>query len=437
MTELTITGDWENLNEGTVEERACFAAVDISFGDLHLTEGHDAFVNKIRQAPLLSAYHLAEWFAWNWWRLRWEPRSNSPDWVFSHCLSTIGGGYIWPNITIFSDGERVALISKPTHEHKNIPFRYINDFAAVVIASQFESTIENFLGQVLSQLRTEKVANTNLNNVWNDVLDERANKETSRRRKIEALLGCDPDKADEASIVSLLKDSIVLGEGAINEIAAEHASGGKLLTRSELDIVAARIGFDASPQNSVRLAAGSGLPRAGEVPAWRLGTRVAQILREQLALRDKPISNKALAEMASVQIDAITQHKPGANISFALDKDPRSGRVVLRSKWETGRRFELSRLLADRIVSVSNGALHPATRSYTYQQKMQRAFAAEFLSPFDAVDEMLAGDYSMESQENVAEHFSVSPMTISTLLINHHRVPREEPEVDFEQVAVA
>ena len=97
---LSITADWERLNEGSPEERACFAALGILCNNQWLTEGRDGFVNRIRTGPLVSAYHMAEWLAWNWWRLRWEPQSNAPDWVFAHRMATIGEGYVWPNITM-------------------------------------------------------------------------------------------------------------------------------------------------------------------------------------------------------------------------------------------------------------------------------------------------------------------------------------------------
>jgi Zn-dependent peptidase ImmA (M78 family) len=56
---------------------------------------------------------------------------------------------------------------------------------------------------------------------------------------------------------------------------------------------------------------------------------------------------------------------------------------------------------------------------------MQRAFAAEFLSPFKAVEDMLAGDYSDEKQQDVAEYFEVSPITIRTMLVNRRRIDRD------------
>lgn len=66
--ELSFTADWEHLGEGTPEERSCLAALGIQCGGRWLIEGRDGLVNRIRMEPLLSAYHLAEWLAWNWWR---------------------------------------------------------------------------------------------------------------------------------------------------------------------------------------------------------------------------------------------------------------------------------------------------------------------------------------------------------------------------------
>src|SRR5882724_11291963 len=149
----TIKTDWELLNGGSPEEQACFAAIGIQAHGTWLTEGSDAISNRLRQAPLLSAYHLAEWLAWNWWRLRWEPRSSAPEWPFAHCLATIGEGYVWPNITIFSDGERIALIAKPTHERPSTPFRYLCDIAANVRAQEFEYAVNQFIEQVRGLLR--------------------------------------------------------------------------------------------------------------------------------------------------------------------------------------------------------------------------------------------------------------------------------------------
>lgn len=431
MGEIAFTTDWERLDEGTPEERACFAALGIRWGNTWLTEGRDSFVDVIRKAPFLSAYHLAEWMAWNWWRLRWEPRSHAADWAFAHRLTTIGEGYVWPNITIFSDGERIALLARPTTGHPDAPFRYINDVAVVVPARVFEVATDDFIERVRGKLQADGIEKTNLDAVWGDIRAERDDPETARQRKLEALLGFDADMADPDILDRLVADARVLGEAAINELAAERTRGGQLPSETALRETAARDGFDASPRDSVRLAAKTKLPRRGDAPGWLAGAEAARALRDQQGLNGHPISDELLADMAGVQVAALQDRRIGG-LAYALDKNSGSGKVVFRSKWSTGRRFELARLLGDRLIGATGaGQLFPATRTYTYRQKVQRSFAAELLSPFENIDAMLDGDYSEESQQDVADHFQVSDLTIRTLLANHRRIDREDLAEEF------
>jgi hypothetical protein len=432
----TIKVDWEEpLDSGSPEERTCFAALGIRADDVWLTEGSDALANRLRQAPLLSAYHLAEWIAWNWWRLRWEPRSQAKDWAYAHRVATIGSGYIWPNLTIFSDGERTALMAKPTGERPQTPFRYIADRVAVVPASKFETEVDVFVDQVLERLDWAKVVDSNLEKIWLGILEERKTPELARARKLEALLGQDPDESDPRIIDQLAADAKRLSVSAVDELAAEHGQSSKIVTVDELRAIAGNSGFVSAPKNVVHVPAISKLRRGGQIPAWRLGAEAAQALRVQERLDGDPITDKRLAEMAGVKPLILNDRRGAPSISFALDESPMRGRVVLRSKWHGGRRFELARLLGDRLVAAEAGRLFPATRAYTYRQKMQRSFAAELLSPFEAVDAMLEDDYSNERQQDIAEHFEVSPLTIRTLLVNHGRLEREELDGEFEVAA--
>ena len=98
-------------------------------------------------------------------------------------------------------------------------------------------------------------------------------------------------------------------------------------------------------------------------------------------------------------------------------------------RWETGRRFDLARLLADRLCmnDLDDEPLHPATQSYTYRQKVQRAFAIELLAPIAAVDDFLDGDTSEEKQKDAAGHFNVSEQAMySPCSSTIGRISREE-----------
>lgn len=433
-TNLNINASWETLDEGNPEECACFAALRIDWGETCLTECYDPFDERIRTSPLLSGYHLAEWLAWNWWRLRWEPRTPASDWPFSHNIATVGAGYVWPNITIFSDGQRIALIAKPTQDVLTKGFRYISNVAAIVGATQFEAVIDDFIDKNINQLQKKGIFDTNLHKVWRDVHNERSDTELSKRRKLEALFGVDPDEGDLSVIDQLISDSKFLGYEAIGEVAANYPRGGTLLTLDHIrDAANSGIGFDISLSSSVNLERRSQLIGAAEIPAWRLGARVARSLREQEGLRENPITDATLAELAGTQETIIKSVESCQDFSFILsEKENQSGRIVFRSKWDTGRRFELARLLGDRLMTVSDEVLFPATRAYTFRQKMQRSFAAEFLAPFKAVIEQLGGDYSAEKRHEVASYFNVSDLTIDTVLVNHRVLDRDSLFDDFD-----
>jgi len=133
--------------------------------------------------------------------------------------------------------------------------------------------------------------------------------------------------------------------------------------------------------------------------------------------------------MAGIAETALQQEQGApTNLSFALANKKTGDCVVLRQRWHMGKRFDLARIIGDHVMfGVEN--LHPATRSRTYRQKAQRAFAAELLSPFDVVDGMMADNYEdEEARQDVADHFGVSERTIETMLKNHGRLERDFDE---------
>ncbi len=438
---LTISLSVEYLSTGSVEETATFGLFAITANDRLQTEGIDSEHNELRHGPYVSGYPLAEWLAWNWWRIRWELGYPSNEeaahrWDFAHRLSSVGDGFAWPNIAIFSDGVRSFLDSKPSRNPDEVLFRYFGaSRRETVPAIELEIAVDGFVEDIIARLEGRDRRGTNLHRLWSELKAEREDTELARFRRLEAQLGRDPDEVNEDSILRHLRDAATLGEEALGEMAADTALQGhspdRMITAEDVTLIAYRSGFDANPNDVIRLDERTDVPSPGEVEAWRMGVRAARALRDQEHLDGQPISDERLAEFAGTTRNAITESvRRSDHMSFALDQDDGGARVSLRSKWETGRRFELARLVGDRLfgsqVICSAEPLFPATRSYSYRQKMQRAFAAELLSPFASVDEMLGGDYSEEKQNDTAEHFNVSPMTIQTQLLNNRRISYDE-----------
>lgn len=424
----SIKPDWAQLETGSPEEQAGFSALSITAYGACLTSGHDRLLHSVREAPFLSSYHLAEWLAWNWWRLRWEPRKSSTEWELSHAMASIGNGYIWPNIHFLPDGQSIALVAKPSPERERTPYRYISDEVKSIPASEFESEVDLFIDAVLQRLDYRGLATSNLADIWRTVWEERQDATLSQQRKVEALLGEDPGELNEAALHHLLNAASLTGHAALEEIAANRAPGQGLPDVSSLVERARRDGISSNVGDRISLNSFA-VTSEQVIPAWKAGAQAAQALRvHQRLAQDKPISSDSLSGFYGAPASLLDSPapSPSLDLSFSLNENSDQSRVLLRAKWKTGRRFELARLLGDHILYGANDPMNPATRSSTYRQKAQRAFAAELLSPFKAVDEMLGGDYSMESQQDVAHHFEVSDLTVRTLLVNHNRIERGE-----------
>lgn len=440
---LIIDAQWERLGAGSPEERACFCALGIHVESadkkvIWLTEAVDSFVQRTRERVHVSGYRLAEWLAWNWWRLRWEPRRDGAAWALAHHLGAVGGGYVWPNISVLSDGESVTFEAKPTQPQPQEPLRYIASSRITVVAQEYEHAVQRFIEQVRGQLRAEGVASTNLDHIWENVQADRVDKDRWQRCKFEALLGLDPDEgeAHEAMLARLLADADDLGLQPMNEVAAGWTKCGAVWTAETLRDVARTHGFEARPVDAAQLAGGTEGLLAQCTTPWKKGAAAAQLLRTEQKLGTAPLSDEKLAGLAGVSPTILSRSPGTTEFSFALDQGNGAGRVVLRRKWQTGRRFELARQLGDRLIGGSQQVfLFPVTDSNTYQQKLQRAFAAELLCPFATLKDRLQGDYRESSIEDVAEEYEVSRKVVWSQLVNHGEVDRERLDVDMDVAA--
>ena len=443
--DLTVSLSPGDLDSGSPEERATFGLLALTANDRLLTQGIDTDSGMVRDGPYVPGYPLAEWLAWNWWRIRWEfgrPTGSTAArrWDFAHRMPTVGDGYVWPNITIFSDGIRAFVHSRQSSAPGAVLFRFLGAARREEVSTlALEEAIDAFANDVLSRLEADGLRETNLHRLWDDLQNERDDPELARYRKLEALLGYDPDEADEDAVRQRLHDAAALGEEAMGELAADATLDDDPLKNMawsrDLSDIAERRGFDADLRAGFSLTDATDMPRPGAVQAWRLGEQLARDVRRQAALDGERISNDLLATFAGTTAAAISgTGRRSRGLSFALNRRGACARVALRSRYVTGRRFELARLFGDRLaytqVDGLSEDLSPATRSYSYRQKMQRAFAAELLSPFAAVDDMLRGDYSDENQGEVAAYFKVAPMTVRSQLVDHGRIrPEDAPDI--------
>ena len=414
--------EWDTLHDAPPEERACFGTLGMQLGDIWLTEGHDTLVNTVRQRPRLSAYHLARWLAWNWWRLRWEGLARvgqEAEWGLSHRLASAGGGYLWPDLRVMSDGERIRLEARATPPGRATPYRYLNSVAATLPAPQFEAVVDDFMAQVLARLSAQGLPDTALHTLWQQVCEERADPASRDWRRLEALMGADPDEGDPQLIQQWLDDACVVGWSGVAELAAQPSR----LQVADLRRCAQTHAHTLDEQAGVQWATpGDAEPPHWETTeAWGWGEELARRLRQQERLaEDAVLASHQLADWAGAAAGVLEPAKGSSLVeaSFVLpDADQPSAQLVLRQSGSRGRRFELARLLGDRLLDREMG-LRLASSSGTWRQKFQRAFAAELLCPHRLALE-LGWPSDDEAISQLADAYQVSELLVKTQRVNH------------------
>ena len=159
---LRIEYEWLPREYGSSEERVTLADVAVFAGDHCATELNDGIAKTVRRSARLSALHLAQWFAANWWRLLWQPQFGDLSWRMSHKVGGAGGGYIWPDLSFSSNWESILVRSCRTEQSEAEPIRYLNDFSVSIPIGDFERCVAQFVGGTVARLSETVKAETEL-----------------------------------------------------------------------------------------------------------------------------------------------------------------------------------------------------------------------------------------------------------------------------------
>ncbi|MCC6394384.1 MAG: hypothetical protein IT167_27560 [Bryobacterales bacterium] len=300
--------------------------------------------------------------------------------------------------------------------------KYLADFRETVQAQAFERAIDGFIDLVLSRLQATSGARTHLCDLWSEVREERTDAALAAGRKLEAILGFDPDGAPGDVMDEMHSLSERAGKAAIEEMAPVCAGPDPVRILKEIEAFSARPGVDA------RISPPSALMKQYSSTAvpWERGWNLARMARQAYGFNGDPLPDEQLAavlELSPENLRSSLDGTPRAPLSLAIRNG--SGdrvRLLLRKRNRPGLRFEAARLLAEQILTPKGECWLPATDSGTVRQKVQRAFAAEFLCPYEALLDFLKGDFSPESIEEAGEHFGVSELAIKNHLANHRQM---------------
>jgi hypothetical protein len=428
--------EWLGPAGGSAVEQATNAEISIRVGGIFATQVEDFVSKTVRSNIRVSAEPIAKWLLANWWRLKCETEpivnEKTHSWAMSHSLAAIGEGYIWPDLVFRgSDGSQISLECKrhlSADDDKLSPVRFLNSFRASISVDDFESSARSFAEAVMARLAGVGIRHSELHELWSDLSAEWANSKYASHRRLEALLGLEPDQND-VLIASAMKWGKQFGPNALDEIAAESNSKEITAILKEARALAKDTKTFADIHDVGRLVATAGSDSLSGTP-WQEAQALAYLVRDKWGFGDQPISDEALAERLSLNVSKLRETHSNAPLSFGV-RGTRNGKLglLLNRTHDEGRRFDTARLLGDYLGFDHDEKILPATNAMTRRQKFQRAFAAEFLCP----SRMIQSQYSNLDQRTVAKAVDEisTDYIVSEQVVLHHMENRNVLAQEF------
>lgn len=423
MSKFSIDIDWELALNEPPEVAHTAGLLAIRAGDEVLTRNIDNWSRTVRNEARLSAYPLALWLAQSWWRLRYEilpvTRPNHA-WRMGHELCAAGHGYAWPQLLFASEGDHIDIWSIPSPHSPESSVQYLAGGYQVIDAGEFERSIDTFISSTIARLDSVSIRATPLHDLWAEVMSERSDREMHDYRHLEALLGNDPGECPEEVINRFATAGSEIGAAALTELAPICAGDAPLSHIDQLRQMAQANGLTARIDAGI-LKLMHCLKTPAPLAAWEKGRLLAHEAREYFGLNGGAITDAQLGDMIGLPADQLLENKPPTRtvVGLAVRKEtPNIVSLHLRKRSRTGRRFEISRMIADYVTAPESDHWLPVTDAKTTRQKTQRAFAAEFLAPIEGIRSFLDEDLSSDAIEEAAEHFGVASVAIQTQLVN-------------------
>ena len=425
MTGLKFTTDWQD-GEGLrgAELAATFASLRIDVQGQTLTQVLDHRARTVRDHIFVPLYPIAEWLASNWWFLvhEHENRVKREGSAFRHrhSLSTSTDGYALPNLTIVASGGRTSL-TWGDQEPGSAAVRFLDRGSATVERDQFMQGCAEFIDRVIRRLISHDISSTFLQDEWDAI--QNADEDERAFCEMSAGLGWDPYDLDDSTRRQVVELADRLGELRSEAVAVFDPAA------PSQDCSALLAAVEAAKPNELPL------PRLDPVALsmefqdrhpWDVGYELARRARLEFELDGQPISStESLAHALGQELETLRRATEPLELLRPLElvdgvvTRGASGTVALglRERGEASMRFLLCRALGEAIYYPGDALL---TKGTTARQRLNRAFAAEFLAPSSSLAERIQhSTVDGEQVDDLAEEFGVSTRVVQHQLENH------------------
>ncbi|MCP4696339.1 MAG: hypothetical protein GY862_05775 [Gammaproteobacteria bacterium] len=421
MSNFSLKFNWEKPQGAKGKElRATWAYLTITVNGKPVTRVCSyAKKNKtVRDGIYLPLYPLAEWLAGNWWFLfhehETERRKNASSYLERHSLDYAKEGYALPSLTIRPTGNKILLECRSS----NAPLQraeFIGNGEDYLDSEEVREELAGFIDTVVTRLENKNVPDTFLAALWKAIKESYRVSEEYEFCIVAAKLGLNPYNVslDEE------KDIILASQNIPAELAGEFFSavdvGGLQKQAAWLSDTLNGIQSHPSSLSSLKDLQ-SDIPKIHPQLPWNEGYKCAMDLRKKLKITEKIDTlddfDKIFGQSKGSWKSSILS-KPNSYFDglLGIKADGSPGFAVTKNR-DDSKKFAICRALFEYLyVQPKTSSLISATRSE--QQKRNRAFAAEFLSPSELLRECIQKNVITNQEiDEIAEVFCVSSHVI-------------------------
>lgn len=407
-------------------EAAAFCELEIVAGGVALTRNMDDR-GVMRKGALVSALPFAWWLCANFWRICHEPDLPKRDyipicalenWRIAHCMTSIGDGYAWPEITFVADGDemRIRCQDQDSTDRRNQPMRYVTGLETICPKGQFMAQALNLVRATAERVGGAEPEFAALREQFEEEL---ANEDAANYRILEAMLGHDAGYGPEALMARVAKANERIGWDALCEVCGGlNPVYGVEFASQTSDLERALSGMDSGVNVRVDL------PRmeVKDAAPWEAGRRMARRVRELTGVGpEKPIGRTELLDWMGLGQRRFNRIATTGPVGVSRVKGKEASLVFpgrCSGKYAASRLFQLARALGGLLSLPASSRCMVMSASQTADQQIQRNFAAEFMAPIAALKTMLPARPTKKDIESIARHFHSSPQTIVHSLVN-------------------
>lgn len=410
----------KGARNASLEERATICNLRIMVDKTNSCFHMNVQAGKHFDSVLVPSVYLAEGIATDWWAIFGSRDGKHPIWPYRT-------GFVLPFVSFSCDGPTFE-VSCEQRKCDNPDLRFTLEGVELISRIQAEDAFAEFIQNVIAQLNSCEIAESEVSLQWSRVLTSRQDPEERSFCEAAGALGANPYAIDEAESEFIENAGNFFEEDALNEFLTGVSKLNSCERNETLfEAIKAEKGADAGSRlPDLREAAnqikGVWRRRSPGERAWAPGYRCARAFRDVIGIS----SEENLASVGTIA-ERLGSNSFGCEDGFsrilAMVSRHEDIHVHLRRITHQGgsasENFHFARAIGDAVCfpdgghSVVNG-LQGAER-----QAMGRAFAAEFLAPSQLVSEMV--DHGLDSEE-IARNFTVSPEVIERQIENQGRI---------------